>query len=139
MPKIRENISLIYLIVLWTAFRGLKPVLLVPKGQSPGLTKLISILCFYFNIRHSLLFINADGFVREGGEIGLINTLVPKVFKHLLVLKTLGTYYSYSYLILIDWFMKLIVQMFQQLIVIYRSDNFVHHYWGCTSIYQPLS
>ena len=28
---------------------------------------------------------------------------------------------------------------FQPLIVIYRSNNFVYHHWGCVSIYQPLS
>ena len=29
--------------------------------------------------------------------------------------------------------------MFQQLIVIYRRDNFVYHHLKCTSIYRPLS
>ena len=33
----------------------------------------------------------------------------------------------------------MIVQAFQQLIVIYRRGNFVYHCWGCTSIYRLLS
>ena len=31
------------------------------------------------------------------------------------------------------------VQTFQLLIVIYRRSNLVYYYWGCTSIYRPLS
>ena len=34
--------------------------------------------------------------------------------------------------ILIVWFIKLNVQTFQPLIVIYRGDNFVYHQWECT-------
>ena len=41
--------------------------------------------------------------------------------------------------ILIGWLIKLSVQTFQPLIVIYRRDNFVYHYWRYTSNYRPLS
>ena len=39
------------------------------------------------------------------------------------------------YWILIGWFIKLSVQSFQPLIVIYGRGNFVYHHWECTSIY----
>ena len=41
--------------------------------------------------------------------------------------------------LLVDLFIQLSVQTFQPLIVIYRTGSFVHHHWGCTSIYWPLS
>ena len=41
--------------------------------------------------------------------------------------------------ILIGCFIKLSVQTFQPLILIYRSGNFVYYYWGCISIYRPLN
>ena len=37
-----------------------------------------------------------------------------------------------------DWFMKLIVHMFQLLKIIYTRGNFLYHNWGFTSIYRPL-
>ena len=37
------------------------------------------------------------------------------------------------------WVMKLIVQTFQPLTVIYRRCNFMYHYWGCKLINRPLS
>ncbi len=40
--------------------------------------------------------------------------------------------------ILIGWFIKLSLQTSQQIIVIYRRDNFVYHHSECTSIYRPL-
>ena len=40
---------------------------------------------------------------------------------------------------LIGWFIKLSVQTFQPLIVIYRKGNFVYRDWGCTSICRSLS
>ena len=40
---------------------------------------------------------------------------------------------------LIGWFVKLSVQTFQPQIFIYKRDNFVYHYWRCTSIFRPLS
>ena len=66
--------------------------------------------------------------LREGGYIGLFITLVPKVL--------LWRFYLFAYqlwgllLILIDWCIKLSVQNFQQIIVIYRRDNCVYHHWG---------
>ena len=58
--------------------------------------------------------------------------------------KSLIIMFSYRWLnnfywIVIGWFIKLSVQTFQPLIVINRRDNFVYHYWECTSIYLPLS
>ena len=41
--------------------------------------------------------------------------------------------------ILIGWFIKLSVQTFLPLILIFRRGNFVYHHWRCTSIYRPLS
>ena len=41
--------------------------------------------------------------------------------------------------ILIGCFIKFSVQTFQPLILITRMGNFLYHYWGCTSIYRPLS
>ena len=74
--------------------------------------------------------------VREGRDIGLFITLVPKslilTLPYSLCLTTLGK-------ILIGWFIKLRVQTFQLLIVIYRKGNFVYHHWRCTSIYRPVS
>ena len=40
---------------------------------------------------------------------------------------------------LISWFIRLIVQTFQLVIVIYRRYIFVYHYCECTLIYRPLS
>ena len=57
----------------------------------------------------------------------------PQSFILFVGLTTLGIY-----LILIGWFIKLSVQTFKLLIVIYRKDNFVHHK-KCILIYQPLS
>ena len=42
-------------------------------------------------------------------------------------------------LILISWFIKLSIQTFQRLIIIYRRGKFVYHHWRCASIYWPLS
>ncbi len=39
----------------------------------------------------------------------------------------------------IGWFIRLSVQTFRPLIVIYRWGNFVYRHWECTSIYRPLS
>ena len=49
-------------------------------------------------------------------------------------LTTMGTSMNF-----IGCFITLSVQTFQLLIVIYRRSNFVYHYRGCKSIYQPLS
>ena len=45
----------------------------------------------------------------------------------------------YFYWILIGGFIKLSVQAFLPLILIFRRGNFVYHHWRCTSIYRPLS
>ena len=37
------------------------------------------------------------------------------------------------------WFIKLSVQTFQPLILLYRRGNFVYHHWRSTSIFRPLS
>ena len=54
---------------------------------------------------------------REGGDIRLFITLVPKIGK----------------------FIKLSIQTLQPPIVIYKRGSFVHHHWGYRSIYRPLS
>ena len=43
------------------------------------------------------------------------------------------------YWIYVGMFIKLSVQTFQPLNVMYRRSNFVYHLWRCTSIYRPLS
>ena len=40
---------------------------------------------------------------------------------------------------LLNFIIKLSVQTFQPLTVIYRRGNFIYHHWGCASIYRPLS
>ena len=45
----------------------------------------------------------------------------------------------YSYWIFIGWIIKLSVQTFQFLIIIYGRSNFVYQHLGWTSIYRPLS
>ena len=71
---------------------------------------------------------------RERGSLGLFITLVPQVLKFFLFfgLTTLGTFTEFR------WFIKLSVQTFQPLILIYKSCNLVCHHWGCTSIYRLL-
>ena len=54
----------------------------------------------------------------EGGDIGLIITLVPKV-PNLFLIRWLHNFRD-IYLILIGWFIKFSVQTFQTLIVIYK-------------------
>ena len=39
----------------------------------------------------------------------------------------------------LGWFIKVSVQTFQPIIVIYRRGNLVFYHWECTSIYRPLS
>ena len=55
---------------------------------------------------------------REGGDIGLFLTLVPKVFLFV-GLTTLGSFIEFDLLV--------------------HRGNFMYHHWGCTSIYRPLS
>ena len=69
--------------------------------------------------------------LHEGGDIGLLITIYPKVLKYIsylfIWLNSFGDYYS----ILIGWFIKLSVQMFQPIFVIYRRGNFVNHpFWS---------
>ena len=66
--------------------------------------------------------ISADLHRREGGDIWLFNSLVPKVFNVFLFvgLITLGNF--------IGWVIKLSVQTFQPLNVIYSRGNFVYHH-----------
>ena len=42
------------------------------------------------------------------------------------------------YWVLIGWFIRLGVHVFQKLIVIYRTGNFVNNHWGCTTICWKL-
>ena len=77
-----------------------------------------------------------DILIRKGGDNGLLITLVPKDCNNVLffvAITTLGIYW-----ILIDWIIKMRVQTFQPLIVIYRRGNFDYHHLGCTSIYKPF-
>ena len=69
-------------------------------------------------------------FIREGGDMGLFITLVPKVFGS----TTWGTIIE-----LIGQFKKLIVQTFQQQIWIYRRGNFVFLHWGRILIHWQMS
>ena len=69
---------------------------------------------------------------REGGD----NELFIKLFNKLI--RLLNNFWDFNW-ILIDWFIKLSVQTFQLLILIYRRFNFVFHHWRCTLICRPLS
>ena len=73
---------------------------------------------------------------REGGDIGLLITRVPKVLQERFLIRWLNKFGDFF--ILIGCIIKLCVLTFQPLIVIYRSGNFVYHQWGFTSIYWPL-
>ena len=74
-----------------------------------------------------------------GGEIGRFITLVPKVLYDCFLIRWLYNFGGLN-LILIGWFIKLSVNTFQLLIVIYKKgNNIVYHYWGSTSICWPLS
>ena len=55
-----------------------------------------------------------------------------------LVIRWLNNFTDF-YFDLIGWFIKLIVQTFQAIIVMYRRGNFVYHHWGGTYIYLLLS
>ena len=50
----------------------------------------------------------------------------------------LTTLQTFTYWILISWFIRLRVQTFQPIIIFYRRDNFVYCHWGCKSIYWLL-
>ena len=44
-----------------------------------------------------------------------------------------------SFIKMFSWFIKLSVQKFQPLIIIFGRSIFVYHQWGCAGIYRPLS
>ncbi len=71
---------------------------------------------------------------REGGIIGMFITLVSKVG----LTRWLNNFGDF-YLILNGWFIKLVVQRFQLLIVILWRNNFVIFHCEWTSIYRSLS
>ena len=73
---------------------------------------------------------------REGGDIGLLVHWSPKFYNNVslfVALKTLGTSFITIFL-----FIKLGVQMFLLLILIWRSSYFVNHHWERNSIFWPL-
>ena len=74
---------------------------------------------------------------KPGGREGTL-VLIPKVLLYQILIRWLNNFGNF-YRILIVLFIKLSVQTFQPLIVIYRMGNFVYHHWGCTSIYKSLS
>ena len=79
------------------------------------------------------------GNVREGGEIGLFITLVPKVLWLRFLIRWLNNFGDLHWK-LIGWMVNSAkCQTFQQLFVIYRRGNFVNYNWGCTLIYRSLS
>ena len=84
----------------------------------------------------TLIFFNLRK-IREGGNIGLFTLVFKVLWKGFLIcwLNNFGKFYW----ILISWFIKLSVQTFQPLIVIYNRRNFVYPHRGCTSMYWPLS
>ena len=58
-----------------------------------------------------------------------------RTFYFIVCLTTLGIIIIF----LIGWSIKLSVQTFQPLTVIYRRENLACNHWGCTSIYLPFS
>ena len=75
---------------------------------------------------------------REGGDIRLFITLVPKVLRWSFNIRWLNNFRHFHW-ILIGWFINLSVQRFQPLWTFYRSRSFVYYLRRCTSIYRPLS
>ena len=88
----------------------------------------------YVYQKQQILIKNIQWNCREGGNIVLFITLVPKVF-----IERFLSVASTTYCILIGWFIRFGVQTFQPLIVIYRRGKFVYHHWECKSFYRPLS
>ena len=78
--------------------------------------------------------INSMLLSREGVDIGLFITLVPKFYENVFLLVCLTTSTVLIYLL-----NKLSVQTFKPLFITYRRRNFVYHHQECTSIYQPQS
>ena len=119
--------------------------------QNPNLSKykflfFLRFLDFKWHTRHLFFLLlqwahQSSIKYREGGDIGLFITLVPKVYNSAFLfvgLTTLGA--CIEFWLVGSW--SLIVQTFlQQLIVIWRRGNFVLHKWGCncTLTYRPLS
>ena len=68
--------------------------------------------------------------IREGGDIRLLITLVPKILYSRFFMRWLNNFGDF-YWILIFWFIKLSVNIFQLLFIFYRG-NFVYYHWGCT-------
>ena len=58
---------------------------------------------------------------RKRGDNGLFTTLVPKVNNNVFLIRWLNNFGDF-YWILIGWFIKMSIKMFQPLILIYRSD-----------------
>ena len=73
-------------------------------------------ICLTANLFLAVKFVS---YLREGGENGLFITLVPKVLLLLFLIRWLYNFGDF-YWTLIGLFIKLSVQMFQPLIVIYR-------------------
>ena len=87
--------------------------------------------CLLFTYLSSKLLIMKWGLVTNfqggRGNWGVYYTSHTVLLKGFLI-RWLNNFGDFS-LILIGWFINLSVQTFQPLIIIYRRDNFVYHYW----------
>ena len=89
-----------------------------------------------FYVRNCLfLLVTLSG---RRGWLGCLLHWYPNFCNKVFLIRWLNNFRDF-YWILIGWFIKLNVQTFQPLIVIYRRGSFVYHHWECTSIYQSLS
>ena len=67
------------------------------------------------------------------------STSIRTMGKNCLLLKSIIKIVWGLLLNLIGWLIKISVQTFQPIIIIYRRGNFVYHLRECTSIYRSLS
>ena len=70
----------------------------------------------------------------EGGGIVLCILHLSPVFYYVFLF--VGKNYGEFCYMLIGWFIKMSIQTFQPLNVIYRRGNFVYQHWVCPSIYR---
>ena len=83
----------------------------------------ITYMFSFFLVKSFPLLLLFYVLVREGGDIGLLITLVPKHF----------------YWTLICWLQTTRVQTFKPMTLIYIRNSLIYHHLVCRSIYSPLS
>ena len=94
-------------------------------------------ICLYHRIslttelnRHTEIHLD----IREGGDIWVFITLVPKVFLQDCITTTLGTLVNFDWLVILVECPNILTNKCNL-----RGSNFMYHHWGCASIYHSLS